>query len=373
MRPPGAAFWRCSPGAARRFRPLDRAAAGPRTRRRQRPVRLALFARAADRPRWAQVLVPVSDPEFAAKAAAIVGLYLAPPENAIVLAVDEKPAIQALERAQGYLKLPNGRSLHGQAHEYKRHGNSTLFTALNVATGQIRARHTKRRRRVEFLAFMNAVVADYPDQEIHVVLDNQDPQAQARRLAGPAQERPLPLHPDPRQLAQPGRDLVLDPLLAPSTAPASPRSGSCAKPSMPSSKRTTQPPRPSTGNRPRSIPRGSLKGSQIYDRGTRVAAFEDDVRTTASLFDRCGSANSCGRAQVPNPDRTWRRHDLAAGLVGGAAEQGDQRAIGAGDLDIIDAGPAAAAALARSGEESVTDAGRARNAISAPSATVARL
>src|ERR671911_1789973 len=113
-----------------------------------------------------------SDPEFAAKAADIVGLYLDPPDHAIVLAVDEKPAIQALERAQGYLKLPNGRSLHGQAHEYKRCGNSTLFTALEVATGQIKAKHSKRRRRVEFLDFMNAVVADYPDQEIHVVLDN---------------------------------------------------------------------------------------------------------------------------------------------------------------------------------------------------------
>jgi transposase len=113
-----------------------------------------------------------SDPEFTAKAAAIVGLYLAPPDHAIVLAVDEKPAIQALERAQGYLKLPNGRSLHGQAHEYRRCGHSTLFTALNVATGQIKAMHAGRRRRVEFLAFMNQVVADYPDQEIHVVLDN---------------------------------------------------------------------------------------------------------------------------------------------------------------------------------------------------------
>jgi transposase len=112
------------------------------------------------------------DPEFVAKAAAIVGLYLAPPDHAIVLAVDEKPAIQALERAQGYLKLPNGRSLHGQAHEYKRRGNSTLFTALEVATGQIKAKHTQRRRRVEFLAFMNETVADYPDQQIHVVLDN---------------------------------------------------------------------------------------------------------------------------------------------------------------------------------------------------------
>ena len=113
-----------------------------------------------------------SDPEFAAKAAAIVGLYLDPPDHAIVLAVDEKPAIQALERAQGYLKLPNGRSLHGQAHEYKRRGTTTLFAALEIATGAIKAKHTKRRRRVEFLDFMNRVVADYPDQEIHVVLDN---------------------------------------------------------------------------------------------------------------------------------------------------------------------------------------------------------
>jgi transposase len=113
-----------------------------------------------------------TDPEFAAKAAAIVGLYLDPPDHAIVLAVDEKPAIQALERVQGYLKLPNGRALTGLAHEYGRRGTTTLFAALEVATGQIKAKHTKRRRRVEFLDFMNEVVADYPDQEIHVVLDN---------------------------------------------------------------------------------------------------------------------------------------------------------------------------------------------------------
>jgi hypothetical protein len=113
-----------------------------------------------------------TDPEFAAKAADIVGLYLDPPENAVVLAVDEKPAIQALERAQGYLKLPNGRALTGFAHEYKRRGTTTLFAALEVATGQIKARHSKRRRRPEFLDFMNRLVAEYPDQEIHVVLDN---------------------------------------------------------------------------------------------------------------------------------------------------------------------------------------------------------
>lgn len=112
------------------------------------------------------------DPEFTAKAAEIVGLYIAPPNNAIVLAVDEKPSIQALERAQGYLKLPNGRAMTGQSHDYKRHGTMTLFAALNVASGEVVGRHYKRRRRVEFLDFMNRVIAAYPGREIHVVLDN---------------------------------------------------------------------------------------------------------------------------------------------------------------------------------------------------------
>ena len=113
-----------------------------------------------------------TDPEFATKAADIVGLYLDPPENAVVLSVDEKPSIQALERAQGYLRLPNGRALMGFGHEYKRHGTTTLFGALNVVSGQVRAGHYNRRRRREFLDFMNDVIAEYPDQEIHVILDN---------------------------------------------------------------------------------------------------------------------------------------------------------------------------------------------------------
>ena len=113
-----------------------------------------------------------NDPEFATKAADVVGLYLAPPENAIVICVDEKPSIQALERAQGYLKLPNGRALTGHSHDYKRNGTSTLFAAFEVATGKVTAAHKKRRRRVEFLDFMNDIIAAYPDTAIHVVLDN---------------------------------------------------------------------------------------------------------------------------------------------------------------------------------------------------------
>jgi hypothetical protein len=113
-----------------------------------------------------------NDPNFTAKAADVVGLYVAPPAKAIVLCVDEKPSIQALERAQGYLKLPNGRALTGQSHDYKRHGTTTLFAALEVATGKIIATHSKRRRRVEFLDFMDSVTAAFPDRQLHVILDN---------------------------------------------------------------------------------------------------------------------------------------------------------------------------------------------------------
>jgi transposase len=111
-----------------------------------------------------------NDPDFASKAADVVGLYIDPPGKAIVL--DEKPSIQALERAQGYLKLPTGRALTGQSHDYKRHGTTTLFAALDVATGKVLGEHKKRRRRVEFLGFMDKVVAAFPDRELHVVLDN---------------------------------------------------------------------------------------------------------------------------------------------------------------------------------------------------------
>jgi len=88
----------------------------------------------------------------------------------IILTPEERAT---LERAQGWLRLPNGGALTGQIHEYRRHGTTTLFAALNTATGQVRAGHCKRRRRREFLDFMNQVVAEFPeDVEIHVILDN---------------------------------------------------------------------------------------------------------------------------------------------------------------------------------------------------------
>jgi transposase len=122
----------------------------------------------ADAPRPGQP----TDPEFSRKAADIVGLYLHPPENAVVLSVDEKPHIQTLERAQGWLRLPDSKARTGFSHEYERHGTSTLFAALEAASGQVKAGQFHRRRRRDFLAFMNEVVAAYPKRELHVIVDD---------------------------------------------------------------------------------------------------------------------------------------------------------------------------------------------------------
>ncbi len=113
-----------------------------------------------------------TDPEFSTKVADIVGLYLDPPNNAVVICVDEKPAIQALERAQGWLKLPSGKAITGYNHEYKRHGTINLFAALEVSTGLIKTNQYQRRRRKEFLSFMNDVIKQYEGKQVHVVLDN---------------------------------------------------------------------------------------------------------------------------------------------------------------------------------------------------------
>jgi transposase len=114
-----------------------------------------------------------TDPEFIPKAADIVGLYLNPPENALVISIDEKPSIQALERTTGYVETDNGRIVRGFKSTYKRHGTLNLFAALEVATGAIHTQTTQQKRRLEFLAFMDQVLAGLPgDREIHVILDN---------------------------------------------------------------------------------------------------------------------------------------------------------------------------------------------------------
>ena len=116
-----------------------------------------------------------TDPEFVPKAADIIGLYLAPPENALVISVDEKPSIQALERTTGYVLTSSKKVVQGLKSTYKRHGTLNLFAALNVATGAVHTQTTELKRRVEFLAFMDQVLFELPDgdqKEIHVILDN---------------------------------------------------------------------------------------------------------------------------------------------------------------------------------------------------------
>jgi len=114
-----------------------------------------------------------TDPQFSAKAADIIGLYLNPPDNALVLSIDEKPSIQALERRTGYVYTSSGKIVRGLKSTYKRHGTINLFAALSVATGTIQSKTTKTKKRPDFQAFMDEVVAEVScDQEIHVILDN---------------------------------------------------------------------------------------------------------------------------------------------------------------------------------------------------------
>ena len=114
-----------------------------------------------------------TDPEFAAKAADIIGLYLHPPLNALVLSVDEKPSIQALERRTGYVLTDSGKIVRGFKSTYKRHGTLNLFAALEVATGHVHGKTTAQKRREDFRSFLDEVLAELPsDQEIHVILDN---------------------------------------------------------------------------------------------------------------------------------------------------------------------------------------------------------
>ena len=111
------------------------------------------------------------DPDFEAKLLDIVGLYLNPPENALVLCVDEKPSIQALDRTQPLLPL-RAKKPRAWTNEYARHGTQTLLAALEIATGKVIAHVRDRRTTVDFLSFMDDVVKSYPTHELHVVLDN---------------------------------------------------------------------------------------------------------------------------------------------------------------------------------------------------------
>jgi transposase-like protein/transposase len=112
-----------------------------------------------------------TDPELEAKVRDVVGLYLDPPENAIVLCVDEKSQIQALNRTQPILPVRPGLP-EKATHDYKRNGTTTLFAALEVATGTVTDRCYERHGKAEFLDFLKLIAKTYPRRRLHVVLDN---------------------------------------------------------------------------------------------------------------------------------------------------------------------------------------------------------
>jgi transposase len=112
------------------------------------------------------------DPAFAEKLHAIVGLYVSPPAHAVVLSVDEKSQIQALDRTQPGLPMKKGRGTT-MTHDYKRHGTTTLFAALNVLEGTVFGRNMQRHRHQEFIRFLNALEREVPaGKVVHAILDN---------------------------------------------------------------------------------------------------------------------------------------------------------------------------------------------------------
>jgi transposase len=113
-----------------------------------------------------------TDPDFVAKVRDVVGLYVSPPEHAIVLCVDEKSQIQALDRTQPLLPMRPGQAAR-RSHDYKRHGTTSLFAALDVATGQVIGKCFPRHRAAEFRRFLDEIEANVPkDLDVHLVMDN---------------------------------------------------------------------------------------------------------------------------------------------------------------------------------------------------------
>jgi transposase len=103
----------------------------------------------------------------------VIGLYLNPPERALVLSVDEKPNIQALERQRGYVKTSSQKIVQGCKNTYKRNGTLNLFAALDVATGAVKTKTTDTKKREDFQWFLEDVLKGVsPNQEVHIILDN---------------------------------------------------------------------------------------------------------------------------------------------------------------------------------------------------------
>ena len=151
-----------------------------------------------------------ADPQFIEKVRDIVGLYLDPPQDALVLAVDKKSQIQAINRTAPCLPVPPTTPAR-MTHDYVRHGTTSLFAALDLATGSVIAQHYRRHRHQEFLRFLKLIDAAVPaGLDLHLICDNYSTHKTPGDQEMAAAPSPVPpaLHPHQRELAQPRRAVV---------------------------------------------------------------------------------------------------------------------------------------------------------------------
>ena len=226
-----------------------------------------------------------NDPFFVEKVRDIVGLYLNPPDHAVVLCVDEKTQVQALNRTQPMLPMGLG-YVEGVTHDYVRHGTTTLFAALDLATGQVIAQCKKRHRHQEFLAFLNHIDTNVPEPfNVHIIADNYATHKHPKVRAWLAKRPRYHIHFTPtyaswlNQVEHAGS--ASSPKWPSAAAPSPPSPNSSAK-SNSSSKTTTTAPSPSCGPPPLipSLPRSNVF-AHIYLRDTTLAG-----RGKTPVFER---------------------------------------------------------------------------------------
>ena len=156
--PDGQTHWSCRTMAAK-------AGVSPATVQR-------VWAARGLKPHLVETFKLSNDPKFEEKLIDVVGLYLNPPEKAIVLCMDEKSSVQALDRTQPSLPMKQGRA-QTMTHDYKRHGTATLFAALDVLTGKVIGQCLPRHRHTEFLKFLRTIDGEIPDElAVHLICDN---------------------------------------------------------------------------------------------------------------------------------------------------------------------------------------------------------
>ena len=243
-----------------------------------------------------------TDPAFAAKLRDVVGLYVDPPAHAVVLSVDEKSQIQALDRTQPGLPMKKGRA-GTMTHDYKRNGTTTLFAALNLLDGSVIGQCMQRHRHQEFIRFLNRIERDVPAGKlIHVVLDNYATHKHPKVRAWLERHEPLdlPLHPDLGIMAECRRGLLRQ-----------------AHPAAPPARRVPLARRPAGRDQP--LPRRAQPGTQAVrlDRRARRDPGQGQTRASNVRDDPLAPARRSGWRPPPG-----RVHPPAAcRAAGGPAVQ----------------------------------------------------